>query len=842
MSCLCRLSVVFRAFEGLLGEEFGKRALRAELLQAGILQVERAVFDFWKPDEVVAEMNEASEAAYAKWYEPGEMVGGDYLLGVLIGKGGMGAVYEAEHRLMGGPKCALKILYPHLLTEENWQRFGREVRVLSRLEHANIVKVYNMAVDSRGCPFYVMELLRGKTLSELTEGGRRLSMEEALPVFIKVAEALEFAHKNGVVHRDLKPSNIVILEGSGVESPLVKVLDFGIARVLDTSTVSKDAQELTTAGQVFGTPYFLSPEQARGEPAGTASDIYSLGCSLFALLTGRPPFQGNSAFETIGLHMGATAPSLKEASGGLEFPLSLEQIMARLLQKLPANRYSSMAQVARDLERCLQGLPVYAGGIKSSGFGDKSAEDVQDRVLESIAAGSRERMGAETSGSAECENGRQNHSRFVQVLGASLVVFVLQVIVGAVILIQRLGPASVSKVPAVQTAPISTAMPTDSRAVSAVKPEDRVLGNLEFDSDVSPETPKQMVSLLEDISSTSWPGERVSGKLARFREAEDNKVLKGFPSFNLPSRAGKVRFHFPDISIGDIRFADGARQRARGVLQGPESSKPFFFFNGFRSPLLLKKLRPDSVNLELTIQIESELKECAAALRGWKRLSTLKLSNLELTEGLSAMNDLPPADCLRFCSCVLRRSRFDDLEYLKDVEKISIEKVEDAVKTGPGSGSVRALLRSLRNCPGLKSLGLVQLRAEYLDADSICALKQLETLDLERTLVSAKDFKRFCHMEGLKKLYLRDNFYSSRDVAEALAGSKLKVLTITRPSFSSAQVEWLRRLHPNVSVESKEWLPGASRQFRKQLEFEMCEPLNFFNETFYDKIDLTDRP
>ncbi|MBK8220465.1 MAG: serine/threonine protein kinase [Candidatus Obscuribacter sp.] len=806
------------------------------------MQIEQADGEFWKHDEVAAEVNESSEGAYANWYEPGDLVGGDYLLGVLIGKGGMGAVYEAEHRLMGGPKYALKILYPHLLTEENWQRFGREVRVLSRLEHANIVKVYNMAVDSRGCPFYVMELLRGKTLSELTEGGRRLSMKEALPVFIKVAEALEFAHKNGVVHRDLKPSNIVLLEGSSVESPLVKVLDFGIARVLDTSTVSKDAQELTTAGQVFGTPYFLSPEQARGEPAGTASDIYSLGCSLFAVLTGRPPFQGNSAFETIGLHMGANAPSLKEASGGLDFPLSLEQILVRLLQKLPANRYSSMAQVARDLERCLQGLPVYAGGIKSSGFGAQAAATVPEEALDNEGVSRSEPVGNSASPVGAANTGRQATSRFVLVLGAALAAILIQVIVGSLILIPKLGPTPVSKEPLLKTAPTSTSKPTDKSTVSSVKPEERVLGNLDLDSVISPETPKQMVDLLEDISSSSWPGDRVSGALKRFRQEEDSKVLSHFSSFNLPYRDGLVRFHFPDISIGDIRFADGARQRARGVLQGPESSKPFFFFNGFRSPLLLKKLRPDSVNLELTIQIESELKECAAALRGWKRLSTLKLSNLELTDGLSAIDGLPPADYLRFCSCVLRRSRFDDLDYLRTVETFSVEKVEDAAKTGPGAGSVKALLRSLRTCPGLKTLALVQLRAEYLDADSICALKQLETLDLERTLVSAKDFKRFCHMEGLKRLYLRDNFYSSQEVAEALAGSKLKGLTITRPSFSAAQAEWLRRLHPNVSVESKEWLPGASRQFKRQLEFEMSEPLNFFNETAYDKIDLTDRP
>ena len=818
-------------------EELFKSALRA-----GILQIEQADGEFWKHDEVAAEVNESSEGAYANWYEPGDLVGGDYLLGVLIGKGGMGAVYEAEHRLMGGPKYALKILYPHLLTEENWQRFGREVRVLSRLEHANIVKVYNMAVDSRGCPFYVMELLRGKTLSELTEGGRRLSMKEALPVFIKVAEALEFAHKNGVVHRDLKPSNIVLLEGSSVESPLVKVLDFGIARVLDTSTVSKDAQELTTAGQVFGTPYFLSPEQARGEPAGTASDIYSLGCSLFAVLTGRPPFQGNSAFETIGLHMGANAPSLKEASGGLDFPLSLEQILVRLLQKLPANRYSSMAQVARDLERCLQGLPVYAGGIKSSGFGAQAAATVPEEALDNEGVSRSEPVGNSASPVGAANTGRQATSRFVLVLGAALAAILIQVIVGSLILIPKLGPTPVSKEPLLKTAPTSTSKPTDKSTVSSVKPEERVLGNLDLDSVISPETPKQMVDLLEDISSSSWPGDRVSGALKRFRQEEDSKVLSHFSSFNLPYRDGLVRFHFPDISIGDIRFADGARQRARGVLQGPESSKPFFFFNGFRSPLLLKKLRPDSVNLELTIQIESELKECAAALRGWKRLSTLKLSNLELTDGLSAIDGLPPADYLRFCSCVLRRSRFDDLDYLRTVETFSVEKVEDAAKTGPGAGSVKALLRSLRTCPGLKTLALVQLRAEYLDADSICALKQLETLDLERTLVSAKDFKRFCHMEGLKRLYLRDNFYSSQEVAEALAGSKLKGLTITRPSFSAAQAEWLRRLHPNVSVESKEWLPGASRQFKRQLEFEMSEPLNFFNETAYDKIDLTDRP
>jgi len=287
-------------------------------------------------------------------YEPGVVVGGDYVLLRSIGRGGMGEVFAAEHKFIAGRVCALKMLAPHLVTERNWQRFEREARALARLDHGGIVKIYTMGVDRETCPYYVMELIEGETLSAYLNKSGRFSVEQAIAVFIQVASALDCAHRNSIIHRDLKPSNIMLLPAKDSQSMSVKLVDFGVAALI----ANIEHQRLTELGETVGTPLYMSPEQFMGEAVGEPCDVYSLGCTLFEALTGRPPFRGENALQTVHMHQYQLPPKLAEAYPRGQFSADLEYMVARMLSKLPASRYQNMAQVIHDFERLSKGKPL----------------------------------------------------------------------------------------------------------------------------------------------------------------------------------------------------------------------------------------------------------------------------------------------------------------------------------------------------------------------------------------------------------------------------------------------------------------------------------------------------
>ncbi len=192
----------------------------------------------------------------------GEVIGGSYKLKSLLGKGGMGYVFCAEHVIIKKLDYALKMLAPELVNETNMQRFEVEGKAISRLDHANIVKVYNMGLDQGDCPFYVMDLLDGQALSDYIAAGRGLALEECLDIFIQIARGLGYAHGKGIVHRDVKPSNILLLTG-GAGRRQVKIVDFGIAKLLPSANLETQAR--TAAGEVFGSPFYMSPEQSMGD-------------------------------------------------------------------------------------------------------------------------------------------------------------------------------------------------------------------------------------------------------------------------------------------------------------------------------------------------------------------------------------------------------------------------------------------------------------------------------------------------------------------------------------------------------------------------------------------------
>jgi serine/threonine-protein kinase len=281
------------------------------------------------------------------------VLGGRYELGQTLGRGGMAEVRRARDVRLGRD-VAVKQLRIDLASDPTFQeRFRREAQAAAGLNHPNIVAVYDTGEEADPAtgihvPYIVMELVEGRTLRDLLRTGRQIQPEKALTFAQGVLEALSYSHRAGIVHRDIKPANVMLTPDG-----TVKVMDFGIARaVADTSAT------MTQTAAVIGTAQYLSPEQARGETVDARSDIYSAGCLLYELLTGRPPFQGDSPVSVAYQHV-REAPVPPSHLDALVTP-AMDAIVLKALAKDPADRYQTAAAMRADIGRLLAGQEVLA--------------------------------------------------------------------------------------------------------------------------------------------------------------------------------------------------------------------------------------------------------------------------------------------------------------------------------------------------------------------------------------------------------------------------------------------------------------------------------------------------
>ncbi len=282
------------------------------------------------------------------------VVGGRYELGELLGRGGMAEVRKGTDTRLGRV-VAVKRLRTDLASDATFQaRFRREAQSAASLNHPAIVAVYDTgeepAADGSGVsqPYIVMEYVAGRTLRDILREGRKILPERALEITSGVLSALDYSHRAGIIHRDIKPGNVMLTPSGDV-----KVMDFGIARA-----ISDASSTMTQTAAVVGTAQYLSPEQARGETVDSRSDVYSAGCLLYELLTGRPPFVGDSPVAVAYQHV--REPAVPPSDHDTELPPEIDAIVMKALAKRVEDRYQSAAAMRSDIERYLAGRPVQA--------------------------------------------------------------------------------------------------------------------------------------------------------------------------------------------------------------------------------------------------------------------------------------------------------------------------------------------------------------------------------------------------------------------------------------------------------------------------------------------------
>ncbi len=288
----------------------------------------------------------------------GKNIGGKYTVRAILGQGGMGTVYEAEHMAIGR-SVALKVLHPkQMRKKEAVKRFHHEARAAGAIGHPNICEVYDLGTLEDGCPYLVMEKLVGKTLADRIKAEGGLPFDEVIDILVQVLSGLVAAHEKSIVHRDIKPENVFLTERVGCP-PVAKLLDFGVSKMIgpvNQAVEGEDEMDLTRTGMVMGTPYYMSPEQARGDRNLDARvDLYACGVLLYEAVTGRRPFIANN-YNALLLQILSSKPKPAQELRR-DMPAGFERVIEKAMSRRRDDRFQTAAEFQRDLQRLRASLP-----------------------------------------------------------------------------------------------------------------------------------------------------------------------------------------------------------------------------------------------------------------------------------------------------------------------------------------------------------------------------------------------------------------------------------------------------------------------------------------------------
>ncbi|CAN5692641.1 hypothetical protein BH10CYA1_BH10CYA1_04380 [soil metagenome] len=668
-------------------------------------------------------------------FSPGDVLDGRYRVESVLGSGGMGMVYRVTQMFVD-KQFALKTIIKGQLSEVKIRRFQQEARAVFSLDHPNIVAVKDFGIIEEMTPFLVMELIDGENLSERLKRTGRLPLEEIIPIFVQTCFGLGYAHDQGIVHRDIKPSNIMLLNGiaSGAEGS-IKIVDFGIAKFAQSD--GGDIQALTKTGEIFGSPFYMSPEQCTGERVDHRADVYSLGCVLFEALTGAPPCVGDNALSTMMQHQIAKLPSLKEASMGLEFPAELERIVAKMLEKNPENRYQKLGIVAHRL----------------ASLGQMSSQTIvpSDRTLEFSKAPVKVKV---------AESITLSKSKFFALVGITGLI----VAMAAGIFGYFLG--------------------RDQSHGSTQSASNRVASKQDATTqDATTQDASIQVASKQDPLKLTYPDSKVSNKEQRVALPPPVLISSINPK-PIPLGAREISgFSFPkNICVGILKVDNQLPKSVVGEKSVDRKSKLTFYTRHASKnvPSFLNKFRDDDLNgLECVFRKPEEVIEI---VRKWKRLENLSFfdSVVKAMPGAESHDETPIVD-----------------ELLPSVDKLTTLTSLGLCGRGVTGDSVAkmSLLRSLRAIK-LKDIRNIEPLLKVLPQHN-----NIEEVWLINQGTDNRQLELLATMGNLKSLTIRRSRLEPDSLSIFLTMKKLKNLTLDRNNWSDEDKKKFKRAFPNCRFE-----------------------------------------
>lgn len=631
-----------------------------------------------------------------------DIVGENYEIISLIGVGGMGYVYRVRHRILQ-KQYAMKTLSSQHVSEIAWRRLQVEAQAIARMNHPNIVGIHNLGLHEDRLPYYVMDLLDGEALADRLKRGS-LTLAQALPIFIEVCKGLGYAHKKGIIHRDIKPGNIILLKEPDSSGAKVKIVDFGIAKLSGASDPNN--QNLTCIGEVFGSPYYMSPEQCEGKRIDARSDIYSVGCTLFEALVGHPPFKGNNPVQTMVMHQSHEPPSMSAASGK-NFPDEIEELVATLLAKAPMDRYQSLDKVAEDLQSIAAGREVQTKALfdTHSFFTPNEDDEEEGQPTGKLATGVILAVATATILAA-----------------AATCFFIVKQIKQAPNSKQIAANAAVTAVEAPVAKPVSTADDTKAKAISS--PEKQPFSHLTVGPDG-----KQVKQF--DFPTDNYLGRMIIGESTEYWSAKGSKQ---FPTDTKLELVASPQLMDQLYNLERFRSDDlwGIRlfQQAMPPVKQGSGNGEFMLPESYES------------NIELAIKHLQRL-------TGLRKLDLLECPNAT-DKCIAQINKLPNLTVLRASKTNISGQGLSELTRIKELEKLTYSE----------GTHLSTLLKALAGSKKLTTLGLDRPASRTLtqsDLKLIASCKNLTRLDLDDCKLDREGLAILATLPHLKMLYANGN-------------------------------------------------------------------------------------